>query len=132
MSNIYNRDWYKKLKRSTLSPPSWVFGVVWPILYVLMGYSAFLIWKDKNCNPLCLGLIYFLIQLIFNLNWTRVFFKERNVNKAFNYLIIIILYTCLTFIEFYKINKKTSYLLIPYILWLFFALYLIQLLSLFV
>jgi len=124
MSNIYNRDWYKKLKRSTLSPPSWVFGVVWPILYVLMGYSAFLIWKDKNCNPLCLGLIYFLIQLIFNLNWTRVFFKERNVNKAFNYLIIIILYTCLTFIEFYKINKKTSYLLIPYILWLFFALYL--------
>ena len=124
MSNIYNRDWYKKLKRSNLSPPSWIFGVVWPILYILMGYSAFSIWKNKKCNPLCLGLIYFLIQLIFNLNWTRVFFKERNINKAFNYLIIIILYTCLTFIEFYKINKKTSYLLIPYILWLFFALYL--------
>ena len=124
MSNIYNKDWYRKLNRSDTSPPSWIFGIVWTILYILMGYSAFSIWKDKNCNPICLGLIYFLIQLIFNLNWTRVFFKERNVNKAFNYLIIIILYACLTFIEFYKINVKISYLLIPYILWLFFALYL--------
>ena len=48
---IYDKNWYRKLNRSPLSPPDWVFGVVWPILYCLMTISLLLVWSNKKCFP---------------------------------------------------------------------------------
>ena len=108
-------NWYLKLKQSKYSPPSWIFGVVWPILYLLMAISLFIVWNAKICFP---------IQLFFNLIWTTLFFKLRLINMALVNLALIIVFTFITIQKFYLVNKLASYLLVPYFIWLCFAFYL--------
>jgi len=54
-----NRDWYNNINKSPLTPPNWVFGTVWPILYVLLGISFLKISNNENCKGLCLPLVFF-------------------------------------------------------------------------
>lgn len=122
--NNFDRKEYEKLKKPQFQPPSYVFGIVWPILYLLIGISYYYVLKDKNYK-------YFIIPLIglgLNFSYTPIFFgsKKYDSNKILLSFIIVILtliFAILTFIEFYYIekNKYYSYLLIPYILWLLFA-----------
>tara|TARA_Y100000816_G_C26104218_1_gene586144 strand:+ start:2684 stop:3067 length:384 start_codon:yes stop_codon:yes gene_type:complete len=114
-------QWYKSLKKAPWTPPSYVFGIVWPILYAMMAVSFFLVWKNKKCFPYCSPLTMFFIQLGFNLIWTTLFFKFRLIKVAFIDLIIIIIFTLLTMKEFAKISHLATYLLVPYILWLLVA-----------
>ena len=120
----YDKSWYSKLDRSSLSPPSWVFGAVWPILYTSMAISAYLIWTHKKCFPFCYPLVFFLIQLGFNLIWTTLFFKNKQPTLALIDLILIIVFTVITMIKFKKVYPIATYILIPYLLWLCFAFYL--------
>ena len=119
-----NYKWYFKLNKSKLTPPNWVFGVVWPILYILMLISLIIVWTDSKCAPFCMAIVLFFIQLFFNIMWTRVFFSEKNIKLSLFILISTLFFTIFTFIAFYYINKIGAYLLIPYILWLSFAFYL--------
>ena len=116
--------WYKSLKQSKLTPPSWVFGVVWPILYTLMAIALYFTWTNKKCYPFCDALIFFFIQLFFNLIWTALFFRYKLLKIALFDLCLIFIFTIITFIKFYEINKVTSYLLLPYLIWLSLAFYL--------
>lgn len=120
----YDKSWYSKLDRSSLSPPSWVFGIVWPILYISMAVAAYLIWTHRKCFPLCPPLVFFLIQLGFNLIWTTLFFKNKQPRMALIDLILIIVFTIITMIKFKKVYPIATYILIPYFLWLCFAFYL--------
>ena len=114
-------NWYKKLKKAPWTPPSKVFGIVWSILYTLLFISFFLVWNDKKCFPYCNALTFFLIQLALNLSWTTVFFKFKKPRLALVSIILIILFTLLTFRLFIKVNKIAAYLLLPYIAWLLLA-----------
>ena len=111
-------EWYKKLKKAPWTPPDYVFGIVWPILYVLMFISVTMIYLDKNCYPYCYPITIFFIQLGLNLIWTTIFFRLQLPIFALIDLILIIGLTTYTFSLFYEINKIASYLLIPYLLWL--------------
>ena len=122
--NIYTNNWYTSLKKSPINPPNWVFGTVWPILYLLMLISFFIVWKNKKCYPYCNILTYFIIQFILNLSWTTVFFKFKKIKQALILTIIIFSITLYVCIQFYKYNKIATYLLIPYLLWLCLAMYL--------
>lgn len=121
---MYNKKWYNNLNKSTLTPPGWVFSVVWSILYTLLIISFYFVWKDNKCYPYCNELNYFLIQLLLNFSWTTIFFKYKKIKLSFIILILIFLLTCITFYKFYNINIVSSYLLIPYLIWLIFAIYL--------
>ena len=121
---MYDKKWYNQLNKSPLSPPDWVFGVVWPILYSLLAISFYLTYTNKKCIGFCDPLIFFMIQLIFNLSWTTIFFKLKMMKTAFAVIVLIIIFTIITFIKMLKISKIAAYLLIPYILWLLFASYL--------
>ena len=110
--------WYKKLKVAPWNPPDYVFGIVWPILYVLMFISASMVYIDKKCYPYCYPLTIFFLQLVLNLSWTTIFFKYRMIKTALLVLVLIFSLTLYTSILFYDINKIASYLLIPYLLWL--------------
>ena len=116
--------WYKILKKSSIGPPSWVFGVVWPILYFFMFISLLLVWNNKKCFPYCNSLTYFFIQLFFNLIWTSLFFYYKKPLFALFDIILVIIFTAITYQKFLKYNKLAAYLLIPYLLWLSFASYL--------
>lgn len=116
--------WYENLNRAPFSPPNYVFGIVWPILYGLMAISFILVWQHKKCFPYCSALTLFLAQLAFNLLWTTLFFRYKMPMLALLDLIFILYFTLLTFFAFIKISKLAAYLLVPYICWLCVALYL--------
>ena len=115
-------EWYKNLNRAPWSPPSVVFGIVWPILYTLMTIALIMVWKDEKCYPYCTPLTFFLIQLIFNLCWTTIFFKLKLPKLALLDLIATLVFSIITYSQFSKINSLSGKLLIPYIVWLFLAL----------
>ena len=116
--------WYQTLNRSPLNPPSFVFGIVWPLLYLLLAISFLLVWKNPSCFPFCQPLVYFIIQLLLNLSWTTLFFKYHQVGWSLVSLVLIIVFTLLSIVKFRKYSILASNLLIPYVLWLCFAAYL--------
>ena len=115
---MYNKRWYNSLNRSMLSPPDYVFGIVWPILYIMMATSLYLTVTNKKCIGICRPLPFFFIQLVFNLMWTTVFFKMRMKRTALALIFVILFFTILTFKELLSVSTLASKLLIPYLLWL--------------
>ena len=113
--------WYKSLKRAPWSPPNYIFGIVWPILYALMAVSFFLVWKNKKCFPYCPALTTFFVQLAFNLSWTTIFFYYKMPKLALLDILLILYFSIQTFLAFIKVNKTAAYLLLPYLIWLFVA-----------
>ncbi|MFH1828774.1 MAG: TspO/MBR family protein [Nanoarchaeota archaeon] len=111
-------SWYTTLIKPSFNPPSWVFGPVWTILYLLMGVSLYLVWIkkfDKN------AFTFFGIQLVLNALWSILFFGLKSPLFAFIEIVFLWIAILITIIYFYKINKISAYLLIPYILWVSFA-----------
>jgi translocator protein len=121
---MYNNNWYKNLNKSSLTPPNWVFGIVWPILYTLLAISFIFTFTSKKCKGLCTPLKFFIIQMILNLSWTTIFFKYNLPIISLIVIILIIFFTILTYKSMSSINKFASYLLLPYLFWLCFATYL--------
>lgn len=117
-------NWYNKLKKFKYTPPNYVFGIIWSILYMLMTLSFIIFIFYNNNNNNYKPIIFFFIQLLFNIIWSSIFFKLKSPIIALIDLILIIIFTILTIYEFYKISIFASSLLIPYILWLMFALFL--------
>lgn len=117
------RTWYSTLNRPSFSPPNWVFGPVWTILYFMMGVSAYLIWvKGLKNKKIKVALMYFLIQLFLNLLWSIIFFGFHSPVLALIDIILLWLMILQTILKFNKISKQSSYLLVPYLLWVSFAL----------
>jgi translocator protein len=117
--------WYAGIVKPALNPPAWVFGPVWTTLFVLMGISAFLIWRkglDRKDVKIALGI--FLGQLVLNTLWSIIFFGLHSPGGAFIEIIFLWLAILATIIAFAKISKPAMWLLLPYILWVSFAGYL--------
>jgi len=115
--------WYADLSRPSFTPPDWTFGVVWPILYVMMGISAFLIWNmgfDKTEVKVALGI--FGLQLILNGLWTPIFFGLHLIGLALVDIIMMWAAILMTIISFWKVSKPAALLLLPYIFWVSFAI----------
>ena len=96
--------------------PSWIFPVVWTILYILMGISSYLIYKETNTIPKI-----YLAQLFFNYTWVFIFFTFKAFFLASVWIIILILLVSLMIKKFISINKTAGYLQIPYLIWLLIA-----------
>jgi len=111
-------DWYSELQKAPWTPPDYVFGPIWTVLYILMAASYFLIRKTKQCIKYCDALNYFFLQLFFNLMWSFIFFDMKMPLYALIDMILIIAFTCMTYVAFSKFSKTAARLLIPYILWL--------------
>lgn len=117
--------WYTTLIKPTLNPPSWVFGPVWTTLYALMGTSAFLVWKrGLNHKNVRIALFVFGLQLTLNASWSIVFFGLQSPAWAFANIIAMWFTIIWTMMLFYKISKPAMWLLMPYIIWVSFAVYL--------
>lgn len=116
-------DIYKNLNLPMLSPPGFIFPIVWTILFILMGISAYLISFSEGEEKENAQKIY-IIQLILNFIWSIIFFNYNNYVLSFIVLIILWLFILKMIISFYKINPISGYLQIPYLLWVTFAGYL--------
>ncbi len=118
-----NMDWYHGLLKPDLTPPDFLFGVVWPVLYFLMGLSLVLLWKNSG-KKLSWPLFWFALQLVLNLAWSPVFFGMRNIGGGLAVILLLFFALSITVALFYRRYKISGWLLIPYWFWVLFAVYL--------
>ena len=126
LSSILSGDinaFYDTLTKPTFAPPGFIFGIVWPILYILMGIAYYLI-KKKNSFKEKDASFWYYTQLFFNFFWSIIFFRFESLWFSFVWLLLLFISIIVTFIKFKEVNKTSAYLLIPYILWVIFAGYL--------
>lgn len=114
---------FMSVNQPLLSPPAWLFPVVWTILYTLMGISSYLILTSEEENIRRAGILYGY-QLVVNFLWPTFFFNFQWYLFSFLWLMLLIGLVAAMVREFYKISKPAAYLNIPYLLWLMFAAYL--------
>lgn len=116
-------SWYPTLKKPSLIPPGYVFGIVWGILYLLMGASLYLVWhKDTTKHKWAVRAFY--IQLALNVFWSIDFFALRSPLLGLIDILLMTTAIVWTIVLFYRHSKLAAYLLIPYLLWVLFATYL--------
>ena len=119
VTSVYKEPWYSQIIQPTFSPPSWVFGPVWTTLYLLMSLAVWLSWlsqKDKKTLK-----IYF-IHIFFNAIWSVIFFGFHQISIALFDLLIILFFIIWLMRIYYKSNKLSFLLMIPYLLWSSYAL----------
>jgi len=138
-------SWFKNLNKPSFSPPNWIFGPVWTILFVMMGISLYLVWskkweaknkigseKAKSWNSLSdkffTGswqkaniILIFAFQLILNILWSVIFFGAQLPGVAFFEILMLWMAILFMIINFYRVSKLSGLLLVPYILWVSFA-----------
>jgi tryptophan-rich sensory protein len=119
------KDWYLNLNKPSFNPPNWLFGPAWSTLYTLMGISFALVWNDLSKKNVSIfnhkAGVFFGIQLVLNLLWSTLFFNLHQIGLALVEMLVLLGFIVLTTIEFSKISRFASALLIPYILWVSFA-----------
>lgn len=115
---------FASLNQPLLSPPAWLFPVVWTILYTLMGIASYLVATSDKTYRARSALTFYGIQLAFNFLWSIVFFNLEAYWVAFVWLVLLWGLILITTVLFYRISKTAGYLLIPYLLWVTFAGYL--------
>ena len=115
---------FENITKPPLSPPGWLFPVVWTILYILMGVASYIISESELAFRKTTALWVYLVQLFFNFFWSIIFFGFGWYLFAFIWLLILWLLILLTTVLFYRISKPAGLLMIPYLLWVTFAGYL--------
>ena len=116
---------YGSLVKPIFSLPGWVFGVIWPILYILIGFALYRVYLTLKQENRSYGvLILYLSQLFLNFLWPIVFFNFRlyGISAIIIIILIVLIISCI--IKFLKVDKISSILLIPYLIWCIYASYL--------
>lgn len=115
---------YRSLVQPPLSPPGWLFPVVWVILYALMGIAAAMIWRSPATQDRRQALYLYAAQLFVNFWWSILFFRFELFWFSAVWIILLDLLVIATILQFYKINQTAAWLLVPYLIWILFATYL--------
>lgn len=115
--------WYDSLSRPAWTPPSWVFGPVWTLLYLLMGFAAWRVWVrrgfgDRGTRQV---LVFFLIHLVFNAAWTWLFFGLHMLAAAAVEIVILWMMILVLGVLFWNRDRVAGVLLLPYLLWVTYA-----------
>lgn len=117
------KDWYPTLEKPSFTPPSWVFGPVWTLLYALMGASLYMAGRQRvdDGSVVQVSRALFGIQLVLNVLWSYVFFKRRSPGWAVVEIGFLWAAIVATTLAFSKISRMAALLLLPYLLWTSFA-----------
>lgn len=114
-------SWYASLNAPTIAPPNWVFGPVWTVLYLAMGYSLYRIWERKTSSNRKKAIAAFAVQMVLNVIWTMIFFNLQQIGLALAEIAVLWVSIVVMMLQFYKVDKVATYLNIPYLLWVTFA-----------
>jgi tryptophan-rich sensory protein len=114
-------EWYASLNRPSFSPPNWLFGPVWTSIYILLGISLFLVWKQPSGSDRNKALFIFAVQMALNFAWTFIFFYFKMLQLALIEIVVLWFSILFMMFWFYKVKSLAAYLNIPYILWVTFA-----------
>jgi len=114
-------EWYVQLQKPSWTPPGYVFGPVWTLLYAMMGVAAWAIWRKSGIARAIAPLTIFVVQLILNGLWSWVFFGLQNPGLAFVNIVALWLMILATTITFWRHSVRAAVLLLPYLVWVTFA-----------
>jgi tryptophan-rich sensory protein len=122
LARTNNNVWFENLIKPSFNPPSYLFGPVWTVLYLLMGISLALIWKHKATGrSKRKAYLVFAIQLFLNFWWSLLFFYFQSSFLALIDIVLMVVFILLTLFRFSSFSKTASWLLVPYLLWVSFA-----------
>lgn len=113
--------WFSALDMPATYPPSWLFGVVWTVLYVLMGFALAVIAAAKGARGRGPAVLAFVVQLALNLAWSPVFFGAHQITGALVLIVVLDLAVILTIALFWKVRRSAALLMLPYLAWILFA-----------
>ena len=117
----YGNGWFDALQKPFFMPPGWAFGVVWPILYLLMGVSLAMVLAEPPSPRRRKGLILFFVQLALNFAWSPIFFAVHDITLAKYVIFVMAIIAAGAAGQFMRLRKAAGLLLVPYLAWLIFA-----------
>ena len=116
------QEWYPTLAKPPFNPPSWVFGPVWTLLYLMMGVAALLVWqKGWELDAVRAALLVFAVQLVLNGIWSVLFFGMRSPGLALVEILLLWVAIAATVALFWRVTPVAGMLLLPYLAWVSFA-----------
>ena len=115
------QSFYPSLRKPTWTPPGWLFGPVWTLLYILMGVAAWRIWSQFGWRGARVPLTLFLVQLVLNALWTPAFFGLRRPDLGLVVILLLWAVLAATTIAFGRSDRRAGLLLLPYLAWVSFA-----------
>jgi len=116
--------WYPTLAAPPLTPPSWVFGPVWTLLFAAIGAAAYLVYRDRTATGRSLALGLFGAQLVFNVAWSFAFFGAQSPAAGLVVILALDALVVATMVAFRRVDRRAAALLVPYLAWVLFATYL--------
>ena len=117
----FENGWYADLRKPSFQPPSWMFGVVWTILYSLLGLALAIVLQEPPSKERRDALWLFGGQLLLNFSWSPVFFGLQMIDMALVVLLVMLVMALATARYFRKLNPLAGWLMLPYLLWLCLA-----------
>lgn len=113
--------WYITLVKPSWTPPGWVFGSIWTVLYLMMAMAAWLVWLKRKEMAVRSSLQFFLVQLTMNAMWSVIFFGLRRVDLAFFWIGLLWIAIVVTMMLFKRVSLVAALLLVPYLIWVTIA-----------
>lgn len=117
----FGNPWFDALSKPDFMPPGWAFGIVWPILYVLMGLAVAMILAEPPSDRRRNALLLFVAQLALNFAWSPVFFAAHDISLAKMLIFLMAAVAAAAAGQFFRLRRVAGLLLIPYLAWLVFA-----------
>ena len=114
-------EWYAQLQKPSWTPPGYLFGPVWSVLYLSMGVAAWLVWKRAGLSGASFALTLFVFQLILNGMWSWIFFGMQRPGLAFAEILVLWSMILATMLVFWRVSSTAGMLFLPYLAWVSFA-----------
>ncbi|WP_108660645.1 TspO/MBR family protein [Acuticoccus kandeliae] len=113
--------WYETLRKPSWTPPNWLFGPAWSLLYAANAFAGYLVWQYGGPGDITVAMAFYALQLILNGCWSAIFFGMRRPDLAFGELIFLWLAILGTILTFWPLRTDAALLLLPYLAWVTFA-----------
>lgn len=117
----FGNGWFDALQKPSFMPPGWAFGVVWPILYALLGIAVAMIIAAPRSDRRRLALTLFFVQLALNFAWSPLFFALHDIRLAKYVIFLMAIIAAAAAGQFFRIRRAAGLLMVPYLCWLIFA-----------
>jgi tryptophan-rich sensory protein len=117
----YGNAWFDALQKPVFMPPGWLFGVVWPILYALLGVSVAMIIAEPPSDRRRLALILFAVQMVLNFAWSPLFFALHDIRLAKYVIFLMAIIAAGAAGQFFRLRRTAGLLMVPYLAWLILA-----------
>lgn len=113
--------WCPELAKPFFAPPCWVFGIVWPILYILLAVSAWMVWERRDKVNVTNTMVLFGTHMFLNLAWSPLYFCTKSVLLGLVMTLLVLYLAVVNYMQFRRIEPMSALLMVPYLVWISYA-----------